>query len=90
MSKKSSVAAEAVRYFDLIYNEEKLMIELTAEERYEQCLLKVKPLLDTLFVQLENLQLSRKNKLADAVRYTLNEKKYLYTFLEDGDVPRNK
>jgi len=50
MSKKSSVAAEAVRYFDLIYNEEKLMIELTAEERYEQCLLKVKPLLDTLFV----------------------------------------
>lgn len=28
-----------------------------------------------------------KNKLVDAVRYTLNEKKYLYTFIEDGDVP---
>ena len=28
-----------------------------------------------------------KNKLVDAVRYTLNEKKYLYTFLEDDDVP---
>ena len=54
MSKKSSVEAEAVRYFDLIYNEEKLMIELTAEERYEQCLLKVKPLLYTLFVYLHS------------------------------------
>ena len=28
-----------------------------------------------------------KNKLVDEVRYTLNEKKYLYTFLEDDDVP---
>ena len=28
-----------------------------------------------------------KNKLVDAVRYTLNEKKYLYTFIEDDDVP---
>lgn len=35
----------------------------------------------------EELQVSGKNKLVDAVRYTLNEKKYLYTFLEDGDVP---
>ena len=26
-------------------------------------------------------------KSENAVRYTLNEKKYLYTFLEDGDVP---
>ena len=33
------------------------------------------------------MQVSGKNKLVDAVRYTLNEKKYLYTFLEDGDVP---
>ena len=30
-----------------------------------------------------------KNNLVDAVRYTLNEKKYLYTFLEDDDVPIN-
>ncbi len=26
-------------------------------------------------------------KSENPVRYTLNEKKYLYTFLEDGDVP---
>ena len=31
-----------------------------------------------------------KNNLVDAVRYTLNEKKYLYTFLEDDDVPIDK
>ena len=61
--------------------------ELTAEERYEQRLVKIKPLLDAFFAWAEELQVSGKNKLVDAVRYTLNEKKYLYTFLEDGDVP---
>ena len=30
---------------------------------------------------------SGKGKLAKAVHYALNEKKYLYTFLDDGNVP---
>ncbi len=30
---------------------------------------------------------SVKGKLNDAVRFGLNERKYLYTFLENGDVP---
>ena len=31
--------------------------------------------------------MSGKNKLAEAIGYALNEKAYLYTFLENGNVP---
>ena len=44
-------------------------------------------MLDEFFAWLETVQVSGKGKLADAVRYALNERKYLYTFLENGDVP---
>lgn len=60
---------------------------MTAEERYEQRLVKVKPLLDAFFSWLEEQNVSGKGKLAKAVRYALNEKKYLYTLLEDGNIP---
>lgn len=83
----TSVAAKAVNFCDSIYHEEGLLAELTAEERYRQRLVKVKPLLDAFFAWLDTLQVSGKNKLVDAVRYARNEKQYLYTFLEDGNVP---
>ncbi len=50
-------------------------------------MVKIKPLLDEYFAWLETVQVSGKGKLTDAVRYALNERKYLYTFLENGDVP---
>ena len=84
---ETSAAAKGVDFCNRIYHEEKMLTELTAEERYKQRLVKIKPLLDAFFAWAEELQVSGKNKLVDAVRYTLNEKKYLYTFLEDGDVP---
>ena len=83
----TSVAAKAVEFCNKIYHEEKLLADLTATERYEQRLVKVKPLLDAFFAWLEEQNVSGKGKLAKAVRYALNEKKYLYTFLEDGNVP---
>lgn len=83
----TSVAAKAVNFCDSIYHEEKQLADLTANERYEQRLVKVKPLLDAFFSWLEEQNISGKGKLAKAVGYALNEKKYLYTFLEDGNVP---
>ena len=83
----TSVAAKAVEFCNKIYHEEHLLADLTATERYEQRLVKVKPLLDAFFAWLEEQNVSGKGKLAKAVRYALNEKKYLYTFLEDGNVP---
>ena len=70
-----------------VLHEEGLLKELSAEVRYEQRLAKVKPLLDEFFAWLESLQVSGKSKLAEAVRYALNEKPNLCTFLEDGNVP---
>ena len=83
----TSVAAKAVEYFNKIYHEENLLADSSTEYRYEQRLVKVKPLLDEFFSWLETVQVSGKGKLTDAVRYALNERKYLYTFLENGDVP---
>ena len=83
----TSAAAKAVEFCNKIYHEEGLLAAVTAEERYEQRLAKVKPLLDDFFVWLETLQVSGKSKLADAIRYARNEKQYLYTFLENGNVP---
>ena len=83
----TSVAAKAVNFCDRIYHEEKQLVNLTAEERYEQRLVKVKPLLDAFFSWLDEQNVSGKGGLAKAVRYARNEKKFLYTFLEDGNVP---
>ena len=60
---------------------------LSYENKYKQRLVKVKPLLDAFFSWLDAQNISVKGKLAKAVGYALNEKKYLYTFLEDGNVP---
>ena len=86
-SQQSSVAAKAVGYFDRIYYEEGLLKDMSAEERKQQRLAKIKPLLDELFVWLETVQVSGKGNLSDAVHYALHEKPNLYTFLEDGNVP---
>ena len=45
---------------------------MTAEERYEQRLVKVKPLLDAFFSWLEEQNISGKGKLAKAVRYIIS------------------
>lgn len=83
----SSVAVKAVNFYKQIYHEEGLLKELTAEKRYEQRLAKVKPLVDAFFAWLETVPVSGKSKLAEAVQYAQNEKPYLYTFLQDGNVP---
>ena len=71
----------------LLYHEENLLAEMTAEERYKQRLVRVRPLLEAFFAWLETLQVSGKGKLPKAVGYALNERKYMYTFLENGNIP---
>lgn len=83
----TSLAVKAVSFCNRICHEEGMLKELSAEERYKERLAKIKPLLDEFFAWLESLQISGKSKLAEAVRYALNEKLNLYTFLEDGNVP---
>ena len=54
---------------------------------YEKRLEKVKPILDEMFAYLESIPVSSSCNLGKAVNYALNEKKYLYTFLESGEIP---
>lgn len=83
----TSTTAKAVEFRNRIYHKEGLLAELTAEKRYKQRLLKVKPLLDAFFSCLDVKNISEKDNLAQAVGYAINEKKYLYTFFEDRNVP---
>ena len=84
---KTSVAAKAVEYCNRIYHEENLLKDLSAEERYNQRLVKVKPLLEAFFSWLETIQVSGKGKLSKAIGYALNEREYLCRFLENGNIP---
>ena len=84
---KTSVAVQAVERIDKIYHEESLLKNCTSENRYEERLKKIKPLIDEFFSWIEKLPASGKSKLAGAISYAINEKEYLYTFLENGNVP---
>lgn len=84
---KTSVAVKVVNYCNRIYHEEHILTDCIAEERYEKRLEKVKPILDEMFRYLEGITVSSSCDLGKAVNYALNEKKYLYTFLENGNIP---
>ena len=83
----TSVAVQAVERIKRIYHEEGLLKNCTADERYKKRQKTIKPLIDEFFAWLEPLPVSGKNKLAEAIGYAKNEKAYLYTFLENGNVP---
>ena len=83
----TSVAVQAVERIKRIYHEEGLLKDCSADERYKERQKIIKPLIDEFFAWLEPLPVSGKNKLAEAIGYAKNEKAYLYTFLENGNVP---
>lgn len=64
----------------------KIKEALTPNERKNQRQERLKPLLDDLFVWLNELPVSGGTKLAKAVQYCLNEKTYLYRCLENGSI----
>lgn len=60
---------------------------MTAEERYTARQAQSKPVLDEFFAWLDTVIPNGGSNLARAVQYARNEKKYLYRFLESGDIP---
>ena len=72
-----------------IYREEGKLSELTADERFVQRQLVVKPLVDAFFAYLKQIsdRTAKSGKIRDAFTYALNQERYLRVFLEDGDVP---
>ena len=94
----TSAAAKGVEYCNQLfllerkYNGEdekgnRIAEPLTAEQRYPERQKQSKPVLDEFFAWAEGLTVSGGTKLAKAVSYAKSEKKYLYRFLESGEIP---
>ena len=60
---------------------------MDSDERQKQRQERTKPVLDGFYAWLSTLNPSKDSGLAKAVQYALNEKKYLYAFLDDPDIP---
>ena len=94
----TSAAAKGVEYCNQLfllerkYNGEdekgnRIAEPLTAEQRYPERQKHSKAVLDEFFAWAEGLTVSGGTKLAKAVSYAKSEKKYLYRFLESGEIP---
>ena len=84
---KESNAFLLMKQIQAIYREEGKLKDLSSDERLKQRQAVIKPLVDAFFAYLKNINVSKKDKFGDAVRYALNQEKYLRVFLTDGDVP---
>lgn len=86
-SQKESNAFLLMKQIQAIYREEGKLTDLSSDERLKQRQAVIKPLVDAFFAYLKTINVSKKDKFGDAVRYALNQEKYLRVFLTDGDVP---
>lgn len=86
---KNSIAYLALKQIQAIYREENKLESMTAEERLKHRQLTVKPLVDAYFAWIKQnvLSVTPKSKTANGLTYSVNQEKYLRTFLEDGEVP---
>ena len=86
-SQKESNAFLLMKQIQAIYLEEGKLNALSSDERLKQRQAVIKPLVDAFFAYLKTINVSKKDKFGDAVRYARNQEKYLRVFLTDGDVP---
>ena len=94
---ETSVAAEGVKKCDRLFafereydgkdkNGKKIHESLPPEEKYRRRIEEVRPLLDEFFEWLATVNPAGGSRLAKAVQYALNEKRYLYGFLADPGI----
>ena len=88
-SQKESLAYLALKQIQAIYRQENKLTDMTPGERFTHRQLTIKPLVDAYFTWVkQNLEkLPVKGKTANGFTYSINQEKYLRTFLEDGEVP---
>lgn len=94
----TSAAAKGVEYCNRLFRLERRYAgedekgnrigePMTAEQRYIERQTQSKAVLDEFFAWAEGIEASGGTKLAKAVSYARAEKKYLYRFLELGEIP---
>ena len=84
---ETSKAKEGFEKINKLFELEREFKELSKEERYNQRQKQTKPVLDGFYAWLETINPIQGSGLAKAVQYAKNEKKYLYTFLENPNIP---
>ena len=93
----TSAAAEGVRRCDRLFalereydgkdkDRNRVREPLSPEEKHRRRNEEMKPLLDDFFKWLMTVNPAGGSKLAKAVQYALNEKRYLYGFLDDPGI----
>jgi hypothetical protein len=82
--KKSPTVTTAIAYCSKVFKIEEELAELSCEKRYEQRLLRVKPILEEFFNWAETRFASPKSKLGEALTYTHNQRPYIMNYLLDG------
>lgn len=85
--RKASRANEGFERINKIFALEREYATLTSEEHYQKRQEQTKKVLDDFYLWLDTLNPSQGTGLAKAVQYVRNEKGYLYTFLEDPNIP---
>lgn len=83
---QTSKGSEGVLYCNKIFSLEREYGELPFEERQCKRQEYIKPILDEFYSWLEAINPSGGTKLASAVQYAKNEKKYLYRFLDNPNI----
>lgn len=83
----TSKAAEGVAWCGRLYALEREYSILTLSDRQQQRQERMSSVLDGFFAWLDTVNPSGGSKLARAVQYARNEKKYLYRFLEAPYIP---
>ncbi len=86
---KETACYRLMKQIQAIYREEGKLKGLSSEERLKERQCIIQPMVDAFFAYLKQNQrnFSKTGKIQDAVKYSLNQEKYLRVFLENGDVP---
>ena len=83
----TSKATEGVEWCNQLFILEREFAELSPEERHRKRQEQSKVVLDGFFAWLLTVNAAGGTKLSKAVHYALNERKYLYAFLQDPAIP---
>jgi len=79
-----TIELQGKRYCDKMFEIERSLAHLSADERYEQRINVLKPLMDEFFEWITSVRTTPKSLLGRAVGYMLSQKEYLKNILLDG------
>ena len=82
---KKSVAAQGYKLCNRLFRLERNLEELSDADRQAKRQEKAKPIIDEYYAWIETITCST-GKLKEAVTYALNQKEFLCTFLDHGEI----